>query len=103
MFVARSMTPRLLIEKIDFDLEVHRDARGAMQLPIEKTPDIPASPQRVCGSVTVFLANGQPMPPGQLRLLGEQTEARCPVANMMALSGCVVDISWVDGHSLRGE
>jgi hypothetical protein len=35
----------------------------------------------------------------QLRVLAEQTEARCPIANMMHMSGCVMDIEWTNGRS----
>lgn len=101
VFVGRSMKPRILIDRIHFDLQVNRDARGALQFPIEKTPDIAARPQRCFGTATVFLSKeGQTIPTDQLALLKDQTEARCPIANMMEASGCVMDISWIDGSTI---
>jgi len=35
----------------------------------------------------------------QMELLKEQTEIRCPVANMMIASGCSIDVEWVDASS----
>ena len=102
VYVGRSMNPRLLIERIDFDLQMDRDARGALELPIEKTPDISACPKNCYGKATVYLSGKEKtIPPEQLRLLKEQTEARCPVANMIRASGCPVDISWIDGNNVE--
>ena len=33
----------------------------------------------------------------ELTLLAKQTEARCPVANMMYASSCDMDIKWING------
>ena len=99
IFVGRSMKPRLLIDKIEFDVQAHRDARGALQQPIEITPDIPARLQYVSGSAKVFFKGDADVSTEQLHLLGEQTEARCPVANMMMASGCIMDIHWENGSS----
>ena len=97
IFVGRNMEPRLVIDKIEFDIQAHRDARGALQQPIEETPDIPARLQYVSGTATVFFKGSTSVSPEQLHLLGEQTEARCPVANMMLASGCTMDIKWENG------
>ena len=97
IFVGRNMEPRLVIDKIEFDIQAHRDARGALQQPIEETPDIPARLQCVSGTATVFFKGSTSVSPEQLHLLGEQTEARCPVANMMLASGCTMDIKWENG------
>lgn len=98
-YVGRSMNPRLLIDKIEFDLKMDRDARGALELPIEQTPSISACPKRCYGTATVFLrGEGKTISLDQLALLKEQTEARCPVANMLKASGCPMDIVWVDGN-----
>lgn len=102
IYVGRMMTPRLLIDRIDFDIEAHRDERGALELPIDKVPAIPARLQSVSGTVTVHFKKGfEDISDKQLRTLGEQTEARCPVANMMHASGCVMDIEWVNGSKLE--
>ena len=97
IFVGRSMKPRLLIDKIEFDIQANRDARGALQQPIEETPDIPARLQYVSGTARVFFKGNDNVSLEQLQLLSEQTEARCPVANMMLASGCTIDIQWENG------
>lgn len=97
IYVGRTMNPRLIIDKIDFDVEAYRDERGALELPIDKLPTIPARLQCVSGTVKVHFKKGIQVSDEQLGILGEQTEARCPVANMMHASGCVMDIQWVNG------
>ena len=97
LFVGRMMEPRLLIDKMKFDVRAYRDERGALQLPIDEVPPIPARLQCVSCTVTVHLKKGEAASDGQLRMLGEQTEARCPVANMMHASGCKMEIEWVNG------
>mmetsp|Transcript_8807 Transcript_8807/g.17759 ORF Transcript_8807/g.17759 Transcript_8807/m.17759 type:complete len:219 (-) Transcript_8807:580-1236(-) len=97
IFVGRMMSPRMLIDKIDFDVEAHRDNRGAVELPIDKIPEVPARLQRVSGTVEVYFKKGHEVSQEQLNLLAEQTEARCPVANMMHSSGCHMDLKWKIG------
>ena len=97
-FVGRMMRPRLLIERMDFEIEASRDQRGALGMPIDEMPAIPARLQRVSGTVTVHFHEGVEVTDDQLRILGEQTEARCPVANMMHASGCIMNIDWVKGE-----
>jgi putative redox protein len=97
VYVGRMMTPRLFIDKMDFDLEGYRDERGALQLPIEEFPSIPARLEAVSGVVKVYFKKGSIPTPRQLLVLKEQTEARCPVANMMHASGCKIDIEWING------
>ena len=101
---------------IGLNLEIlwHRDERGALARPIDVFPSFPSRLQRVSGKVTVyFIASSSSsnsdssagsfdddavvITPEQLRTLAEQTEARCPIANMMHASGCVMDIEWVIG------
>lgn len=97
VYVGRMMRPRLLIEKIDFEIEAYRDERGAISLPITETPSIPARLQSVTGSVVVHFKDGMKVSEEQLRILGQQTEQRCPVANMIMSSGCVMDMEWKNG------
>lgn len=99
VFVGRSMKPRLIIERIEFDIAAHRDARGALHQPIDETPDIPARLKYVSGTAKVFFKGDKQVSNAELHLLGELTETRCPVANMMAASGCIMDIQWVDGNA----
>ena len=98
IYVGRMMKPRLLIDRIEFDIHGYRDERGALELPIDVVPSIPARLQCVSGSVKVyFKKNGMNVSDEELTLLAEQTEARCPVANMMYASGCDIDIKWING------
>mmetsp|Transcript_49 Transcript_49/g.102 ORF Transcript_49/g.102 Transcript_49/m.102 type:complete len:233 (-) Transcript_49:2-700(-) len=97
VYVGRMMKPRLIIDRIEFDIHAHRDERGALELPIDECPKIPARLQRVSGKVMVYFKKGVQVSEEQLKILGEQTEARCPVANMMHASNCVMDIQWVNG------
>ena len=90
VFVGRSMNPRVLIDRIEFDVEAFRDERGALQQPINEFPDVPARLQRVSGRAKIFLKGKKNhlkvMSEEQLEMLAQQTEARCPVANMMEAS-----------------
>lgn len=99
IFVGRHMTPKILIEQMEFDIRAERDERGALTLPIEETPSISAKLQRVHGTIRVF-AKLAPLSQEQLKILSEQTEARCPVANMMLASGCDMQVQWVDGTTI---
>jgi len=95
IFVGKMMKPRLLIHHIEFNVEAHRDERGALQLPIYETPDIQARLQYVTGKATFFFKENQTVSQDEFNILREQTEVRCPVANMMIASGCTIDIEWV--------
>ena len=111
MFVGRQLRsndrPRgIRIVRLEFDtIEGFRDERGALELPIDVTPTIPSRLQRITGTIRVVTSSnhslsvgGRSSPPlseEQLRVLKEQTEARCPVANMILSSGCAVDVDWV--------
>jgi uncharacterized OsmC-like protein len=98
MFVARNLRPsRLAIDRIDFDVEAVRDERGALSLPIDVTPDVPSRLRSVAGTVRVHAANNGEIDDSVLELLREQTEIRCPVANMMIASGCDLNVRWIDG------
>jgi len=69
VYVGRMMKPRLIIEKIDFNIEAYRDERGALSLPITELPTIPARLQSVSGSVDVHFKNGVEVSEEQLRVL----------------------------------
>jgi len=96
MFVGRQMKPRLLIERMEYDVSAQRDERGAIQLPIDELPEYPARLQHVSGVIRVFARKGI-ISQDELNILEAQTEARCPVAHMMISSGCKMNIKWVDG------
>jgi putative redox protein len=115
MYVSRMMNPRLFIDRIEFsNFMAYRDERGALARPIDVFPSSPSRLQRVSGTVTVyFIASSSSssnsdsskslgndaivITPEQLKTLAEQTEVRCPIANMMHASGCIMDIKWVIG------
>ena len=101
LFVGRQMKPnRLLIDRLVFDnIQGERDERGALTLPIDENPPVPSRLVRVTGSITVYRAKGEPISQEEMELLREQTELRCPVANMMMASGCQMNVEWVCGVS----
>ena len=105
-------------------IEAVRDERGALELPIRQTPSVPSRLQRITGTIRVSLvaaAGGRTTTgksagagaaaaaataeteteterisfnPEELEVLKEQTEARCPIANMLVESGCAMDVKW---------
>jgi putative redox protein len=100
LFVARNLRPRRLdIDRIEFDLRAARDERGSLTLPIDSPPGVPSRLRAVTGTVRVHAARNIPISDRDLALLREQTELRCPVANMMIASGCEMDVRWVDGSA----
>lgn len=96
LFVGRSMHPPLLIQNVDFDLVSHRDGRGSLQMPIDEIPSIPSRLQYVAGMARVSFQDGHEVCDEQMKILAMQTEARCPIANMILASGCIIDIRWVN-------
>lgn len=101
LFVGRHLPERATIDKLEFvNIEAFRDERGALTLPIEETPEVPSRLHRITGSIHVFLKRNKSLSPEQLELLKEQTEIRCPVANMMMASGCDIDVEWFDGTTM---
>mmetsp|Transcript_33450 Transcript_33450/g.40519 ORF Transcript_33450/g.40519 Transcript_33450/m.40519 type:complete len:245 (+) Transcript_33450:235-969(+) len=102
LFVARNMKPSIIIDRIEFELTATRDNRGAVQLPIVPNKMdapagvVPSRVQYVSGTVLVLVADGEVINDDQLKMLREQTELRCPVANMMISSGCdMTNVIWV--------
>ena len=94
LYVGRNMKPRVLVDRLEFDINAFRDSRGALALPIVARPSIPAGIQIVEGTIKVHLKKGW-MSADQLVILAEQTEARCPVASMMVAGGCELRIKWI--------
>jgi putative redox protein len=99
LFVGRQMKlpDRLLLDRLVFDVKGVRDERGALSFPMEQDPPVPSRLLQVHGRITVYQAGGMPISPDKLELLQEQTEKRCPIANMMIASGCLMNVAWVDG------
>jgi putative redox protein len=101
IFVGRQMAERVLIQKIEFNnIQAYRDERGALELPIHETPSVPSRLQRITGTIRVFSRTKEGLSDEQIELLKEQTEVRCPVANMIVASGCAMEVEWVDGTRL---
>jgi putative redox protein len=93
VYVGRHMRPaRVLVDRLVFDITAYRDEQGALQLPIERAPSISAKVQAVSGTIKVYTK--KPLLPGQLEMLREQTELRCPVASLLVAGGCRLDIRW---------
>jgi uncharacterized OsmC-like protein len=109
IFVGRHLEPRVLIERLEFvDIVAERDERGALSLPIDVDPSVPARLQKITGTIQVYTRRTQtknkkeeapPLSQEQLDMLSRQTELRCPVANMMMASGCEMNIQWIDGST----
>ena len=102
-YVGRNMEPRMYIQRMEFEnVKAFRDERGALQLPISMSPDVPSRLQAIQGTVKVYLDTKRmrtdqdfTLLNEKLDLLKEQTETRCPVANMMEASGCRLDLEWI--------
>ena len=97
LFVARQMKILDRLSHLEFNSIIAvRDERGALTLPIEELPAVPSRLQEISGQVAVILLpDAPPLSAGELTLLKEQTEVRCPVANMMIASGCRMKVDWV--------
>lgn len=95
-FVARNMQPKFPLDRLTCELHGTRDTRGSQSLPLEQAPPAPAQLQRIFGDVVVHLsADAGEETTARLKCLIEQTERRCPVAAMLAASGCCMkDIKW---------
>jgi len=86
---------RLRLRRIEFSLSAWRDQRGALGLPIEDDPPQPSMLRAVCGTARVDTDASQ----AQLDVLAHQVHKRCPIASMMAASGCEVDVRWVKAEA----
>ena len=95
--------PRRTEVLLEFDnIQATRDEKGALELPIRQTPSLPSRLQRITGTIKVSLVpattGGSPttivFDQEELEVLKEQTEARCPIANMLVESGCVMEVEW---------
>ena len=89
--------PRL--ERLEFvNITATRDERGALVLPIDKDPPVPSRIHTLTGRIVVWPSMGD-----DLQVLREQTELRCPVANMLIASGCQMNVQWVNGGEEEEE
>lgn len=95
-FVAFRSDPKIVMGRIEFDIDAKRDERGALHLPLYTEPPVPARLEHVWGTATVYDSNASQE---QISALGHEVHKRCPVANMMVLSGCRLEIDWRKANS----
>lgn len=97
LFVGRQLPDNRVVVELDFEnIRAFRDERGALQLPINELPEVPSRLNRITGTIKVSSSKGDPLSTEQIQLLQQQTEIRCPVANMMIASGCSIDVKWIN-------
>ena len=97
LFVGRQLPDNRVVVELDFEnIRAFRDERGALQLPINEIPEVPSRLNRITGTIKVSSSKGDPISTEQMQLLQQQTEIRCPVANMMIASGCSIDVKWTN-------
>lgn len=92
-FIARNMKPRVTIDRIDFDVHASRNQLGAIGLPIGGAHDSSSPPsrlERIWGTATLHTSATA----DEVRTIASEVKMRCPVANMVILSGCVLDIEF---------
>jgi putative redox protein len=90
-FVARHLKPRVNIEKINFEIFASRNQKGAITLPLD-TITLPLSRlEQIWGTATVHTTATQE----QIDIIAREIKRRCPIANMIILSGCKLDIKFI--------
>lgn len=90
-FVARQLGVR--VGSIDFEIRASRDVRGSAHVPVGEAAPAPSRLQRIEGVATV--ATDDPaLDAATLAELGRVVHERCPVANMVAASGCDLAVAW---------
>ena len=80
----------VVIESLSFDIEAWRDQTGVLTMPLSDDPPVPSMLQSVAGTVKVRTVPF--LPTEKLQPLAHAVETRCPVANMLTLSGCDLDL-----------
>jgi len=91
-FVGRLLRPRLVIRRIDFELQAERDVRGSAWRPIAEAPPVPAQVTRIWGSAKVAVDGDATN--DDIAALGKIVHERCPVASMVRNSGCALEVRW---------
>ena len=90
-FIARNMTPRVTIDRIDFDVSASRDQRGAIGMPIDQETSLPPSRLgRIWGTATLHTSALLE----EVAMIAAEIKRRCPIANMVMLSGCKLEIEF---------
>jgi hypothetical protein len=106
----RKQQGRIVIERLEFhNIVAIRDERGSLQLPINEIPEIPSRILSITGTIQVYIKKSKSkskssnsddekellLTTEEFELLKEQTEVRCPIANMILSSGCTIDVDWI--------
>jgi putative redox protein len=91
MFVARHIP--MTIHRINFNLKAVRDEKGALTLPLGTDHAMmpPSRLSSITGTAHVYTDASQQ----KVDLLEAEVNRRCPIANMVTLSGCELDIRWI--------
>jgi putative redox protein len=97
VFVGRHMKERVRVEKLAFDVEAWRDERGALQLPLSEHKQVPSRLLEISGTIQVYAQRR--LSNEEMVVFRDETEERCPIANMIMASGCKMNVEWVNGES----
>ena len=87
------MEPRVLLDRLELDVMAVRDERGSIGLPLTDPRPEPSRLREIAGTIRVYTK--KPLSEAQLEQLKEETEERCPVANMILASGCKMKVDWI--------
>ncbi|EGR32422.1 hypothetical protein IMG5_083570 [Ichthyophthirius multifiliis] len=87
-YVAKQL--QVKIDKIDFNIEAERDENGAKYLPIEEDAPVFSRLQQIQGEAIV---HGD-IDEETIIKIGKIVEKRCPIANMIIQSGCILNVQW---------
>lgn len=97
-FIAKHSKPRVRIDKIQFNLFATRNPRASIALPLHT--DLPPSRlERIWGTAYVHTDASQE----QIDIIEKEIKRRCPVANMILLSGCELDIKFIKAEQDKCE
>ena len=82
----------IAVESLSFEIEAWRDQRGVLTMPLYEDPPVPSMLQSITGTIKVRTVPY--LPTSALQPLAHAIESRCPIANMLTLSGCDLDLEW---------
>ena len=88
-FIARKL--RMPLNRIDFDIHAERNEWGSMHLPVDEEPDVASRLHRIWGVARVHTTASQ----ADVDELARLVKIRCPLASMVILSGCKLEVEWV--------
>ncbi|KAL4495598.1 hypothetical protein ABPG72_014067 [Tetrahymena utriculariae] len=87
-YIANQMGVKIF--SIDFDIQAERDEWGARHIPVDESAPVVARLQRIWGTALVDTDGTEE----QVQTLKNIVKIRCPVANMVVLSGCKLEVEW---------